>query len=262
MSKQPRKRTTKSKRGIKGVTFATAVGLRDYQEDRYVMFSADEGVVLAVMDGHGGENVSVLLEENFREVWKTVFAPEKPIEQVYKELFEKFDTLTSSMYAGSTMSVAFIPKAKDKFHVAILGDSPVLVQKPDGTFHTSPEHNVRTNWIERDQAIRRGGWYSSNGYICGPEGHGLQMSRAFGDTDLGFFLSREPEVYSVELGDWVLVGTDGLLSPGHDESAAAVLIEVVRKVEEEDVNAQELVDYAVNVVKTGDNVTALLWRRN
>jgi serine/threonine protein phosphatase PrpC len=255
-------KSRKSKpRGIKGVTHATAVGQRDYQEDRYVMISADEGVILAVMDGHGGESVSALLDENFREVWKTVFAPEKLIEQVYKELFEKFDTLTCGMHPGSTMSVAFIPASKDKVHVAILGDSPILVQKPDGTFHMSPEHNVRTNWIERDRAIQRGGWYSANGYICGPEGHGLQMSRAFGDTDLGFFLSREPEVYSVELGDWVLVATDGLVSPGHDESAAAVLTEVVRMVEEADVNAEELVNYAVKI-PTGDNVTALLWRRS
>lgn len=260
MPKQPRKRTTKSKRGIKGATFATAVGLRDYQEDRYVLFSADEGVVLAVMDGHGGENVSALLEEKFPEVWKTVYAPEKPIEQVYKELFEKFDILTSGMYAGSTMSVAFIPKTRDKVHVVILGDSSVLVQKPDGTLHVSPEHNVRTNIPERSRAIERGGYYY-NGYICGPEGHGIQMSRVFGDTDLGFFLSREPEVYSVELGDWVLVATDGLISPGHEDGAAAKAFgDVTRMIDEEDANAQELVDYALKV-PTGDNVTAMLWRR-
>src|SRR5271157_2926725 len=91
----PVSKSRKSKpRGIKGVTHATAVGRRNYQEDRYVMISADEGDILAVMDGHGGENVSALLAENFPEVWRTVFAPEKLIEQVYKELFEKFDTLT------------------------------------------------------------------------------------------------------------------------------------------------------------------------
>lgn len=74
--------------GIKSISHATAVGQRNYQEDRYVMISADEGTILAIMDGHGGENVSMLLEENFRKVWRAVYTPEKPIEQVYKELFE------------------------------------------------------------------------------------------------------------------------------------------------------------------------------
>jgi hypothetical protein len=88
------------------------------------------------------------------------------------------------------------------------------------------------------------------------------MSRAFGDRDLGKILSRIPEVYTVELGDWVLVGSDGLLSPGHDESGVQMLLDIVKMIEEQDVNAEELVDYAANVVKTGDNVTAILWRRS
>ncbi len=245
------------------LTGATNRGSRMYQEDRHLMLNAEEGVIMVVMDGHGGAECAIRLEGNFCAVWDSVFSPNKSPELLFRELFDKFDILTCDMDCGSTMSVAFIPKAKDKVHVAILGDSPVLVLKPDGTLHTSPEHNVRTNIAERDAAIRRGGYYSSNGYICyGPEGHGLQMSRAFGDCDLGKILSRIPEVHTVELSDWVLVGSDGLISPGHDESAKQMLTDIVRMVEEEDVNAEELVNYAANVVKTGDNVTAILWRRS
>jgi serine/threonine protein phosphatase PrpC len=225
--------------------------------------SADEGTIMAVMDGHGGAECSEVLERNFHKVWDIVYLPRKRPARLFRELFEKFDRLTSRMGSGSTMSVAFIPKRKKVVHVAILGDSPVIVQQPDGTFHVSPEHNVRTNMVERLAAEKRGGYYSMNGYICyGFEGHGLQMSRAFGDYDLSKILSREPEVYTVDLGGWVLVGSDGLLSPGHDESGVQMLLDIVKMIEKQDVNAKELVDYAANDVKTGDNVTAILWRRS
>ena len=248
------------------LTGASNKGTRGYQEDRHLMISAEEGLIMVVMDGHGDAACAIELESKFCEVWDSVFSPEKSPDFLFKELFDKFDMLTSGMDSGSTMSVAFIPKAntgkEDKVHIAILGDSPVIVQRPDGTFHVSPEHNVRTNIVERQAGIQRGGYYSPNGYICyGPEGHGLQMSRAFGDRDLGKILSRIPEVYSVDLGNWVLVGSDGLVSPGHDESAAQMLLEIVNMVEEQDVNAKELVDYAV-AVPTGDNVTCILWRRS
>src|SRR5208282_3869596 len=247
------------------LTGATNRGQRRYQEDRHLMISAEEGLILVVMDGHGDAACSQLLEQKFCEVWDTVYAPEKNPEQLYRELFEKFDALTSWMDCGSTMSVVFIPKAntgkETQAHVAILGDSPVLVQNASGEVHISPEHNVRTNTAELEAAKARGGYYS-NGYICyGPEGCGLQMSRALGDCNLGKILSRIPEVYSIELGDWVLVGTDGLLSPGHDESGVQMLLDIVKMIEEQDSNAEELVNYAVGI-PSGDNVTAILWRRS
>jgi len=269
----PKKRVPKSKRSSKQpvnrpmvLTGATNRGQRRYQEDRHLMISAEEGLILVVMDGHGDAACSQLLEQKFCEVWDSVFSPDKSPDFLFKELFDKFDMLTSYMDCGSTMSVAFIPKAntgkEDKVHIAILGDSPIIVQQPDGTFHVSPEHNVRTNMAEREAATKRGGYYSSNGYICyGPEGHGLQMSRAFGDRDLGKILCRQPEVYTVDLGNWVLVGTDGLLSPGHDESGVQMLLDIVKMIEEQDSNAEELVNYAVGI-PTGDNVTAILWRRS
>lgn len=239
---------------------AVGKGQRKYQEDRHLTFSTEEGLVLAVMDGHGGADCSEKLEQHFCEVWDAVYSAEKSPEQLFRELFDKFDTLTSDMDCGSTMSVVFIPKANTKAHVAILGDSPVLIQHPDGTWMIGPEHNVRTNIVERLAAQARGGFYS-RGYICyGPEGHGLQMSRAFGDRDLSQILSRIPEVYSVDLGDWLLVGSDGLLSPGHDETYLAMIQEIVKMIEEQNASAEELVSYAVNV-PTGDNVTCILWRR-
>lgn len=267
--KQAKKRTKQPKKNKpvrKVLTGAANCGQRRYQEDRHLMISAEEGLILAVMDGHGDAACSQLLEQKFCEVWDSVYSPEKSPDFLFKELFDKFDMLTSYMDCGSTMSVVFIPKAntgKEKVaHVAVLGDSPVLIQQPDGTWHIGPEHNVRTNMIERQAAIQRGGYYSSNGYICyGPEGHGLQMSRAFGDCDLGKILCRQPEVYSVELGDWALVGSDGLLSPGHDETYLAMIQEIVKLIEEKDANAEDLVNYAA-AVPTGDNVTAILWRRS
>lgn len=264
-AKKPKKSTPQGNHERLVLTGATNRGKRKYQEDRHLMISAEEGLILAVMDGHGGADCSERLEQNFCSVWDSVFSPDKTPELLFRELFNKFDILTSGMECGSTMSVVFIPKAntgkETVAHVAILGDSPVIIQQPDGTWLPSPEHNVRTNVVERLAGQARGGYYSSNGYLCyGPEGHGLQMSRAFGDRELGKILSRIPEVYSVDLGNWVVVGSDGLLSPGHDETYLAMINEVVSMIEEQDANADDLVNYAA-AVPTGDNVTAILWRR-
>jgi serine/threonine protein phosphatase PrpC len=155
----------------------------------------------------------------------------------------------------------FIPKDESRVDVAVLGDSPVLVSRPDGSIWVSPEHNIRTNEAEADAAIQRGG-HISGGYLFAsyrPE-VGLQMSRALGDAHLDRVLSREPEVFSHVLGkdSWVLVCSDGAVDPGHG-AAQANIDTIVRMIEDEDADAQDIVDRAL-AVPTRDNVTAILVR--
>jgi serine/threonine protein phosphatase PrpC len=164
------------------------------------------------------------------------------------------------MRAGSTASLVFIPKDESRVDVAVLGDSPVLVSRPDGSIWVSPEHNIRTNEAEADAAIKRGGFVHSGYLFASYDGDGLQMSRALGDYELDRVLSREPEVFSHVLGkdSWVLVCSDGAVDPGHG-AAQANIDTIVRMIEDEDADAQDIVDRAL-AAKTGDNVTAILVR--
>ena len=85
------------------------------------------------------------------------------------------------------------------------------------------------------------------------------MSRAFGDCDLSRFLSREPEVYAVDLGEksFVIVATDGIFDPGHATTKHEV--ERLSEMVANGTNAEGLVQDAVKR-QTRDNATAIVWR--
>lgn len=253
------------------LTVATAKGLRDYQEDRSFTYESELGTVLAVFDGHGGETTAKWLGINLPSILIEELAVNNP-KLALEIAFKRADKATHDNHAGSTATVVFIPndvssgrligdqRTQTIAFIAILGDSPVIAKFASGLRHVSPEHNVRTNYIERDRAIQRGGEYA-NGYIWDRAysdlGQGLQMSRSFGDSGLGEIISKEPEVYDIPLGDWVLVCTDGVIDPGHGN------IEAIGKIEalvEAGADAQNLVNRAVKI-PTGDNATAILWRR-
>jgi len=240
------------------------VGQRSYQEDTYACIVAPEGLVLMVADGHGGPEASELIEKHFPGVWRKRFDSSKPMQEVFTEMYNDFDLLTKFVDAGSTLSIVFLPEGATTAYVAILGDSPVIIHQPDDTLWISPEHNVRTNQVEREAAEARGGIYERgyiwNDFSYSDHARGLQMSRALGDGHMGKIITREPECIEVPVGDWVLIGSDGLVDPGHDGGEESCSPEVMQELIDGGADAEELVQYAVDV-PTHDNVTAILWRR-
>lgn len=239
------------------ITTATAKGRRPYQEDRSFVFETVEGVLLGVFDGHGGDEVSSFLAQMVPNFWGAIDG-DSYIHALYK-IFEMANSLTKEYHVGSTASVVFIPTNKKTAYIAVLGDSPVLADQADHIVFIGPDHNARSNQEERSTAIARGGIYQ-NGYMWsdyGDNASGLQMTRAFGDVACRNFLNRVPEVFMIPLGDWLLVGSDGLLDPTHTNTCPpGEFIEEIYAAK----TAQELVDRAVRI-PTHDNVTAILWRR-
>lgn len=236
------------------ITSATAVGLRPYQEDRHVIHSTDHGTLLAILDGHGGDEAAAIGQNSIPHLWDGAFSgdPAAALASVVKSLAD----LTQDYRSGAALSLVFIPADSKAAHIAILGDAPVVAALPDGSTHVSPEHNVRTNDAERKAAQGRGGIYQ-NGYIC--KGYnGLQMSRALGDASLQPVVSQEPEIYSVDIDGFVVVASDGVFDPGHYNSSSEIkeVVSLVRS----GANAQDLVDRAVKK-KTGDNATAIVFRK-
>lgn len=251
-------------------TTATAKGLRPYQEDRFVTHVTNEGVLLAVFDGHGGESTAEFCHKALDETWD-FFAGDEP-EVRLKRTVAKLNDFTQFNHDGSTASLVFIPEGAAKAFVAVLGDSPVVIggkkaivpvegQEPTTAlyFTVSPEHNVRTNQKEADAVKDRGGIVSHGYAMVDIYGYGLQMARALGDSGLAQILSREPETYSENLdtSSFVLVATDGVFDPGHADTEAAVA-DVVALIDKGG-DAQAIVDRAVRL-RTGDNATAILVR--
>ena len=240
------------------ITTATAKGRRPYQEDRILWSSVPEGTLFGVFDGHGGDEVAAFLAAELPKFWSAIDGDN--YEHALHKIFVMAALTTQEFHAGSTASVVFIPADEQTAYVAVLGDSPVLAERADGTIFIGPDHNARSNQEERSMAIARGGIYQG-GYMWsgyGDNASGLQMTRALGDSGCRNFLSRAPEVFTVPLGDWLLIASDGLLDPTHTKLSP---MDVVIKAISEGQSAKQLVAHATRV-PTNDNATAVLWRRN
>lgn len=247
------------------LTHATARGTRPYQEDRFlikeVKLAQDAGVFLAVMDGHGGDDASSFCADFMDRTAIAIATKDKKVvgQGETMKIFQLLSEQTSEMRSGSTLSLAFVSYQHNKVIVGVLGDSPVIIKDSEGRVNISPEHNARTNMTEREAALGRGACYDG-GYIWDPLGnHGLQMTRCLGDRDLGKFLDRTPEVYSVKLGpeSFVAVLSDGIADPGHKNSDP---IKAIVSMLQNGASADDLVKDALKR-KTGDNVTAIVRRK-
>jgi len=248
-------------------TVSTAIGRRSYQEDRSFTYKSDLGTLLAVFDGHSGDETAEWLNVNLPSILIEELATGDPAAALERAC-KRADAATHDNHAGSTATIVFITSDKTTAHIAVLGDSPVIARlnpghptssDPADFLHVSPEHNVRTNLKEREAAEERGGIYAG-GYICrGFSGPGLQMGRAFGDSHLGRIICKEPEIYSITVGDWLLVCSDGVTDPGHGDMDAAIK-RIVTMIDS-GADAAAIVKAAVSI-PTGDNATAILWRRS
>ena len=239
------------------VTSSWMQGSRRYQEDRSFLRMLENGWVLAVMDGHGGDDVAKLCASELEHLVPTKILPREDVEKLLKDIVSALAVKTRSYFEGSTLSMACVLEDRNEVVIAILGDSPVIVIDDRGKVHVSPEHNVRSNISELRAALARGG-IINKGYLCNKAGGpGIQMSRALGDTDLDPILSREPEIYTVKKPRWVIVGSDGLLDPGHRESKRH--IDEVVSMCRQGATAERLIQRAKEL-QTEDNVTALVWQ--
>jgi serine/threonine protein phosphatase PrpC len=253
--------------------------MRDYQEDRY--FTPDSpslivhaaGDLFGVFDGHGGANCSTYLQEHFPgaflkhydETAEDAFEDHVgEMEKKYyvnisknamRKAFRQMADETSQMRDGSTASVVWVIRGLNIAVCGVVGDSPIVIGTGVRSYHLGPDHNARSNPKERKAAEKRGAFYSG-GYLCTSwKGGGLQMARAMGDSSLRF-LSHVPQVYQQRVHDFVLVGTDGIMDPGHQSHD--MLPDMVAAIRE-GATAEQIVKTAV-AIPTGDNATALLWR--
>jgi serine/threonine protein phosphatase PrpC len=252
------------------VSAASAQGERSHQEDRFVhqwidLPSIPKGIgwLLGVFDGHRGGRTADKASHEFIPLFSSMLdAHGGNVPAALRDTFASLNKMTRVHICGSTASVVFVPQDAESVYMAVLGDSPVAVLSSDGKVHVGPDHNVRTNSRERSAALARGGVFYE-GYLEDSQlpGVGLQMARALGDADLDRVLSREPEIETFPLGGKgiVLVGSDGLLLPGagSNQDQLARLLSMIHQ----GADAEVLIQDALRR-QTGDNVTAIVWRKD
>ena len=82
------------------------------------------------------------------------------------------------------------------------------------------------------------------------------MGRALGDSYLSKILSREPDIYTIDNPQWVLVASDGIFDPDHENTSQ--LIEKVKKYAIRRSTAGDIMKWAESR-GLKDNATALVW---
>lgn len=240
------------------VTCAQEQGPRSRQEDRVFYRRIENpnccGWLLSVMDGHGGASVAELC---FNEIGSLfVLSDADRTEEALAHLFAELNIKTGRFHEGSTLSVACVLEDRKRVVIAVLGDSPVVVLDDQGRLHVSPEHNIRSNPKEREAAEERGG-VCFNGYLYKKDGdHGLQLSRALGDSYLDGIILREPEIYTVDDPCWILAASDGLLDPGHGDTRE--LFQKITEYAKQGASANDLMRWA-KLRGLSDNAVALVW---
>jgi serine/threonine protein phosphatase PrpC len=236
-------------------------GHRSYQEDRLFTSTMPEGTLLAVLDGHGGDECSHFASEELPGLFADEIGEEGATPRTALEnSIQKLNIMTQHMGPGSTLSLAFVPAKGEVATCAVIGDSPIIIKDADGKINIGPEHNVRTNYIEMEAARARGGFVEGGYLFQSYDGMGLQMARALGDSHLSKVLSRVPDIYEVKLNaeSFIIVASDGAFDPGHYDfkKAAQTVVEMVEK----GADAKALVHYAAVDYPTGDNVSVILAR--
>lgn len=100
---------------------ATKQGTRSYQEDKFVVIrhktSSESGWLLGVMDGHGGDEVSIFCEQNIENIFKSLSSKSTNITSILRQLIKTLAKETKNMRSGSTISLAYISESRAKAFV-------------------------------------------------------------------------------------------------------------------------------------------------
>nr|QYA18659.1 serine/threonine phosphatase [Clandestinovirus] len=202
--------------------FSSHQGRRPYQEDRPLMYSTKNGIIIGVLDGHAGAWVSQWLSEHFGHLLQVRLLEKSRCltnsEKVCKELQNGFLQTDAYLYSirrqyvrddsgGSTVSGCLYfgsyPELARKLFVFNLGDSRTMVWKLDveaRRMHhvfTTRDH-VPKDSVERERILRSGGWILPKEPVYRVNGV-LAVSRSMGDFE---FKRNGSQQYS---GIWVPV---------------------------------------------------------
>jgi len=224
-------------------------GIRSHMEDTYSIDVCHGGrVVVAVYDGHGGDEVAQYLADNFGKRLARV-----PLTtQAIADEFVRTDARVTRRFrhSGSTACVAVVDA--DRVWFANCGDSMAAIgRRGRPAVHVaSREHKVSLE-LPRLRALGANITYTDGtARING----GLNVSRSFGDRDSKEFVTAEPYVRSEPRRgtEYIVLATDGVW----DVMDAHAIDAIVRS-SPEDKAAANLVREA-RARRSGDNMTAVV----
>jgi protein phosphatase len=207
-------------------------GWRPKMEDAHVIFIKKDWAFFGVFDGHGGDEASKFVSEQFYERLEAQGCPatDADIKKMCLDIDKDFlDTKKSSGTTGAMCIVHRGTGGKMRLRVANAGDSRVFLGRRDGTIVDGggTEQGLSTDHKpdhpkERERIERCGGCVvmPENDMGCARVNGDLAVSRGFGDADFKKFgpapedhpVIADPELqeFSCDITDFVVIACDGV----------------------------------------------------
>lgn len=212
------------------------IGGRSEQEDTEIIekLNIEGHYIYAVFDGHGGNETSKYLKENFISSflefskWKiycmlSIDEREKfDFESMFKEFFIKLDSYLFYVAESSGSTAVVVLQTPTKYICSNLGDSEAWLLNKTGITKLSTVYKITDK--EEIKRIRKNGGFICDGRVCGS----LALTRAFGD--FRFKNSKDVEKMCVspvpavnvfnrnEYEGTLLIGCDGFFDVMNEES--------------------------------------------
>lgn len=239
----------------------TVQGGREYQEDKFVNTQIGKDVFLScVFDGHGGDDVSIFLQNNFAEFVKQGLYNGclHDIPMLLRRAFATADNMIEVINTPTTGSTAIVCLIhNDKVFFANAGDSLAMIQysNSDRVEYMSIDHKV-DNPNETKRIIASGGqiYYNSGmGRVSGT----LNLARSLGDFYLKQWVISEPFIRSESLKNirYIFLASDGIWDVMDKIKIQKILKDITHQTAYVDLNT--VIEYAMAAGST-DNITATL----
>lgn len=253
--------------------FSEARGLRLTMEDAHFFKEIDQGVIMGVLDGHGGDVVARYASQVFQDRFSgTLNKMGNNVHQAFSciidEIHEEVEKHREWNEIGSTAVICFIDKNTNEIFTATLGDSEAnIYRKINGKLKSIPLSCIR-DWSSPKDAKRAANalnnpkiaeiWPKEKNpkRLRFPYPYGVNVSRAIGDVRFSPAVIHKPKItrYQVQEGDTLILACDGLKDYVLEEE----IISLLEKEQNKGKIAQKLIQFALYEKNSFDNVTIVI----
>lgn len=216
------------------------IGNRTYMEDTYSFdYKMPYGFeYYGVFDGHGGDNVSLYLQDNMKNVIRKHIIDEMNSNtehiDVAKILYDSFKTIVNdipydiSITTGSTAVVLL--RYKDKIWLGNVGDSRAIMNNGLNAIQLTNDHKPNSEQ-EHKRIVSLGGKvvkayegdvYRVNGVLA--------VSRAIGDFALSPHVTWKPEITTFTIkknNHYIMIATDGVWDVLSNQQAVKIINKMI-----------------------------------
>ncbi|ONH68786.1 Adenylate cyclase [Cyberlindnera fabianii] len=218
----------------------------------------DGGVLIGIFDGLNGGKISHIIRENFHKVFETELKKDTvtmALRSTFLQLngiIHHSDLSYEDALVGSSVTVVYLKEKR--VYTANIGDTMVMLAKPDGSFTFLTTHHQPSSPVEFDRVRTSGGFVSPNDKVDGVS----KVSRAAGFTDLLPHVHTGPDITETTINDDVIViGTKELF----DYLPTKTIGDIVRESDNPMSTAERLRDYAMSYGCTSKVLASVISRK-